>query len=241
MKRVFNVLLVFALLFSFTSCQSKKTSVNLGEKMEATDPNNMITYSLHLPENWELTFDGVLEVVAYSKEADTAAISNKIEGLPYVLHIDHFIHSSNKIGTFDLDTDKVKDIYKSIFNGDTSKFRDHIANHINFFLNCYEMELSADKKFEAHVDKNFVNDIAIKINSGNHGKIAVATFTVEFMGQVYSGCWCVREDIPYMAVGFENEELQMSSADIAYAVLDNLNIEENFIEYGNGIIQKTSK
>ena len=241
MKRVISILLVLTLLFSFASCQNKKTSVNLEEKVEVASSSNGIIYSLHLPKNWEATSVGALEAVAYSNEADAAAIHNQIEYLPFSLHIDHFIHSNSQIGTFDLDKDKVKDMYKSIFRGDTSKFRDHIVNHTNFFLNCYEMELSADKNFANHVDKNFIHDIEIEIKSGKHGKIAVATFTIEFMEKVYSGCWCVREDIPYMAIGFKNEESQISSADIAYAVLDDLKVEEHFIESGNSIIVNPSE
>ena len=238
MKRVISILLVLTLLFSFASCQNKKTSVYLEEKVEITSINNYITYSINLPENWEVASVGGLEVVAYPKEDDPATIGDHLDALPNGLHIDHFVYSYNRCGGIKGD---IKDIYKSIFRGDTSKFRDHIANHINFLFNSYEMEFSDDKNFANHVDKNFIHDIKIEIKSGKHGKIAVATFTVEFMGRVYPVCWCVREDIPYMAIGFEKEESQISSADIAYAVLDDLKVEENFIESGNSIIVNPSE
>lgn len=228
LMRICSVLLVF--MFLFSGCQSHKDqkgskSISLTQHVEQNSQDDMLQYTLSLPENWETTENDGYEILAISTAVNEDMFSNRIEALPYVLHIDHFLNSNYQIGTFDLDRDKLKAMYHGVFNGDEEPFKEHIYNHVNFLLNSYTLELFPES-LPNHTDKQYITNYQCEIREGKSGKIAVATFDITFLDKDYQAVWCVREDIPYTAVGFDDGKAEVSSADIAFAVLDDLQVEE---------------
>lgn len=233
------------LVFLFTGCQSdpqvKKIPENnfLTQEVQQSDDENFIRYTLKLPENWVTNAESRLAITAYSTTADESELSNKINALPYILYMDNYLQPEQLFARFDDTNRKLQSTYTTLFEGDSQLFEAYIRNHTNFLMGLYGLEIGAiDEDEQRKHEKEFVSDLNLTFYAGQNGKIAVANFAVDFLGQTYQGVWCVREDIPYMTVGFDDGTAKPSSADIALAVLDCLQVEENFTVDEDGLMHK---
>lgn len=231
-KRVLSIVLCLVLAVCTAGCGDKKESdvpqPDMAMKtVSQNSKEDYVTFEFQLPEDWISGSTNQFSAVACpqsvaEKEFDT------MEQLPYVVNIVNYSIQTDS---------EMEQVYRDLFKGNPETYRNHI-NHPpptidndseNSFLG-YLNALAPEKNESAQPSygDNYISDFQYKLYQGKNGKIAEVQYKFQFEGKEYHTIECYREDIPYRVSGNFDDQVDLSSGELALWVADSLQTKEHF-------------
>lgn len=234
-KKLASLLLAGALTFTFTACESspseEKTSdlLSIGESPVAMktvtqdSEDGYVTYTFEIPEDWSAVEQDYFTVVAMDSD------NPEIESLQDLLSFSHAVRINNYYySALSLSKEEQK-AYQDLLAGDPQHYKEMTEESIA--RNNELLEEYAGYKVQ-------LTNFQCSYYQGRSGTLVLVQVTTTNGTSSATEVRCFREDIPqYMVMGLYNDQLELSSGEIARYVMDSLQVEEHFT-VDDGMIHK---
>ena len=228
-------LLLVVLLLTFTACQSlppeEDTSdlLPVGESPVAMktvtqdSQDGYVTYTFEIPEDWVTSAEGAFAVSGADQSNPDLERPEDILIYSHAVQIVNYYHDSLT------PSQEEQKAYQSLFAGDPQPYREMLET-----MFAMDNEISQE-----YLDVTLqMTDTSCRYYQGRNGTLILVRETVAYGAVSSTEVRCFREDIPqYMVVGMDNDQLELSSGEIALYVMDSLQVEEHFT-VDDGIIHK---
>lgn len=228
-------LLLVVLLLTFTACQSlppeEDTSdlLPVGESPVAMktvtqdSQDGYVTYTFEIPEDWVTSAEGAFAVSGADQSNPDLERPEDILIYSHAVQIVNYYHDSLT------PSQEEQKAYQSLFAGDPQPYREMLET-------MFAMDNEISQEYLG-VTLQMI-DFSCSYYQGRNGTLILVRDTVAYGTVSSTEVRCFREDIPqYMVVGMDNDQLELSSGEIALYVMDSLQVEEHFT-VDNGIIHK---
>lgn len=230
-KKLCTYLSFIIIVCIFTGCQSNSVpKVEFPTKTVVQNTySDYATFEFELPEDWISGPEYEMSVIAVSAKEYPDRNLDAIEALPYTVQISGYEEALNNSDN--------KEIYDDLFNGEGEKFRERLQKSVAKSRNT---SLENDGSVKGWIDflipddeentdsgKEYVTDFKCTHYSGKYGKITEIQYCIDYDGVPYHMVECYREDIPYMAAGAIDENLELSSGEVALLTVDSLKVTKN--------------
>ena len=236
-KRLAALLLSAAILFTLTACQSRQPqqepeSANqtpVGESPVAMktvtqdSQDGYVTYTFEIPEDWVTSAEGAFAVSGADQSNPDLERPEDILIYSHAVQIVNYYHDSLT------PSQEEQKAYQSLFAGDPQPYREMLETMFAIDNEISQEYLGVTLQ---------MTDFSCSYYQGRNGTLILVRDTVAYGTVSSTEVRCFREDIPqYMVVGMDNDQLELSSGEIALYVMDSLQVEEHFT-VDNGIIHK---
>lgn len=216
-KKFMSTFFAVLIILSFSSCQHDKNSIGKSpvpmDNITQNSKNGYISFSFDIPKGWISSETGTFSIMATDKSNLDKEIENPILYNSSIINIGNYYYNSIKPSE-----EEVK-AYDSLLKGNSDSYKEIIINSLK------ESNLTLSEYQCMYYD-------------GKNGKIAQVQFSYIVGDNTVTEIRCFRDDIPhYMVAGMINDNLELSSGEIALWVMDSLKISEHFSEH-DGVIQK---
>ncbi len=228
-------LLLVVLLLTFTACQSlppeEDTSdlLPVGESPVAMktvtqdSQDGYVTYTFEIPEDWVTSAEGAFAVSGADQSNPDLERPEDILIYSHAVQIVNYYHDSLT------PSQEEQKAYQSLFAGDPQPYREMLET-------MFAMDNEISQEYLGVTLQ--MTDFSCSYYQGRNGTLILVRDTVAYGTVSSTEVRCFREDIPqYMVVGMDNDQLELSSGEIALYVMDSLQVEEHFT-VDNGIIHK---
>ena len=228
-------LLLAVLLLAFTACQSpppeEDTSdlLPVGESPVAMktvtqdSQDGYVTYTFEIPEDWVTSAEGAFAVSGADQSNPDLERPEDILIYSHAVQIVNYYHDSLT------PSQEEQKAYQSLFAGDPQPYREMLET-------MFAMDNEISQEYLGVTLQ--MTDFSCSYYQGRNGALILVRDTVAYGTVSSTEVRCFREDIPqYMVVGMDNDQLELSSGEIALYVMDSLQVEEHFT-VDNGIIHK---
>lgn len=228
-------LLLVVLLLTFTACQSlppeEDTSdlLPVGESPVAMktvtqdSQDGYVTYTFEIPEDWVTSAEGAFAVSGADQSNPDLERPEDILIYSHAVQIVNYYHDSLT------PSQEEQKAYQSLFAGDPQPYREMLET-------MFAMDNEISQEYLGVTLQ--MTDFSCSYYQGRNGTLILVRDTVAYGTVSSTEVRCFREDIPqYMVVGMDNDQLELSSGEIALYVMDSLQVEEHFT-VDDGIIHK---
>lgn len=228
-------LLLVVLLLTFTACQSlppeEDTSdlLPVGESPVAMktvtqdSQDGYVTYTFEIPEDWVTSAEGAFAVSGADQSNPDLERPEDILIYSHAVQIVNYYHDSLT------PSQEEQKAYQSLFAGDPQPYREMLET-------MFAMDNEISQEYLGVTLQ--MTDFSCSYYQGRNGTLILVRDTVAYGTVSSTEVRCFREDIPqYVVVGMDNDQLELSSGEIALYVMDSLQVEEHFA-VDNGIIHK---
>lgn len=228
-------LLLVVLLLTFTACQSlppeEDTSdlLPVGESPVAMktvtqdSQDGYVTYTFEIPEDWVTSAEGAFVVSGADQSNPDLERPEDILIYSHAVQIVNYYHDSLT------PSQEEQKAYQSLFAGDPQPYREMLET-------MFAMDNEISQEYLGVTLQ--MTDFSCSYYQGRNGTLILVRDTVAYGTVSSTEVRCFREDIPqYMVVGMDNDQLELSSGEIALYVMDSLQVEEHFT-VDDGIIHK---
>ena len=228
-------LLLVVLLLTFTACQSlppeEDTSdlLPVGESPVAMktvtqdSQDGYVTYTFEIPEDWVTSAEGAFAVSGADQSNPDLERPEDILIYSHAVQIVNYYHDSLT------PSQEEQKAYQSLFAGFPQPYREMLET-------MFAMDNEISQEYLGVTLQ--MTDFSCSYYQGRNGTLILVRDTVAYGTVSSTEVRCFREDIPqYMVVGMDNDQLELSSGEIALYVMDSLQVEEHFT-VDNGIIHK---
>lgn len=228
-------LLLVVLLLTFTACQSlppeEDTSdlLPVGESPVAMktvtqdSQDGYVTYTFEIPEDWVTSAEGAFAVSGADQSNPDLERPEDILIYSHAVQIVNYYHDSLT------PSQEEQKAYQSLFAGDPQPYREMLET-------MFAMDNEISQEYLGVTLQ--MTDFSCSYYQGRNGTLILVRETVAYGAVSSTEVRCFREDIPqYMVVGMDNDQLELSSGEIALYVMDSLQVEEHFT-VDDGIIHK---
>lgn len=228
-------LLLVVLLLTFTACQSlppeEDTSdlLPVGESPVAMktvtqdSQDGYVTYTFEIPEDWVTSAEGAFAVSGADQSNPDLERPEDILIYSHAVQIVNYYHDGLT------PSQEEQKAYQSLFAGDPQPYREMLET-------MFAMDNEISQEYLGVTLQ--MTDFSCSYYQGRNGTLILVRDTVAYGTVSSTEVRCFREDIPqYMVVGMDNDQLELSSGEIALYVMDSLQVEEHFT-VDNGIIHK---
>ena len=234
-KKLAALLLAGALTYTFTACESsppeEKTSdlLSIGESPVAMktvtqdSKDGYVTYTFEIPEDWTAWGEDTFLVTAFSESLPYQEIPQDVFTMSYAVGISNYYHTPA------CPSQEVQKAYQSLLAGDPQPYREWREERI----------AQSNEAWKDFVDYEVrMTDFQCSYYQGKYGAVVQVEETTTNGTTSVTEVDCFRTDIPeYKVAGLYNDQLELSSGEIAWYVMDSLQVEEHFT-VDDGIVHK---
>lgn len=220
LKKIIAVILISVAMITSGCSQNlfnkiSKPSISIKSMTQVSD-NYYVTATCELPDEWKFQPKDFFTLISYDKYMEENKIDELEDTVSHILTIKNY---SRMGGTGNKETEDVLQCYEDLFSGKPDKYKLLLNYHI---FNTYHSN-NADASFQ----KNYLKKFKSKLYEGANGKILELQYSFEARGKIYHRIDCIRKDIPYIISGGFNEDLAVSSGDIALWAASTLEVIED--------------
>ena len=247
-QRFLYSITIVILVFSLFGCSLngiKKPDVET-KKVTQNTYENYVTYDWEVPKDCEVFETGTNSITCLISSEKHKYLP--YQNSPYELLITHYL-----MPNFIPVNDEYKQAYKDLFEGKYEGIKKLISDNIEYINIGEVMERYPDIQFESPEsildyfnilvdgfsstpdiplpdgwdDIVWVNDFEFNEYNGKNAKIIAVEYSFMFLDKTYRAINCYRDD-NYSVCGVFDEELELTSGDIALWVADNMKVTEHF-------------
>ncbi len=245
--KIFISIIVFSLIFSLFGCQQnsiKKPDVET-KAITQNSLNDLVTFDLEIPKDCEVFIDDKNSIVCEISSEKHNVLP--FEMSPYQLFITDYL-----MPDFMPVNDKYKQSYEDLFKGKYDGINEIICDNIEYINMGKVIEKFPDVQFdtpESFMDYlnllvdgistpdmelpdkweeiEWATDFTYSKYNGKNANIIAIEYSFTFIDKTYKAINCYRDD-NYSVCGVFDDELEISSGDIALWIADNMEVTEHY-------------
>lgn len=256
--KILSAIISIVLMISLVGCQQNNTIIKPDIETKTVTENSegdYITFSLDIPSNWKVYAQNYTSIACFSPDANETNAGDKLS--PYKLSIENYI-----IPSLMPIADKYKQAYEDLFKGKYEGIEEIINDSIEYINIGKVMESFPEQEFESPEsimdffnilidgsntpdytmpeswdDKVWATDFTFSEYNGKNGKIFAVEYSYVIIDKTYKAINCYRDD-DFSVCGVFDDEVELSSGDLALWVADNMEITKHYKIEDNMIKQE---